>query len=141
MTAAGDGSTECAALRGSGDTHFAASHVGVNLHEASGFSLRFPPEQTIRFDGNAIVAEAFDDHACTESSGRDECAVDLGSRGVEGLADEQPGQPLVDENRAVAIVPVERHEAGLTGEEAFCFFRHFSMMRGSAVADPLPPTI
>ena len=46
-----------------------------------------------------------------------ERAIDLRARRVQRLPEDQSGQPGVDEDRPVAVVPVERDEARLPGRE------------------------
>ena len=46
-----------------------------------------------------------------EGGGLDQGAVDLGRRGVQRLAEEQAGEALVDQDGAVAVVPVEGEQA------------------------------
>ena len=43
--------------------------------------------------------------------------VDLGGRGVQRLADQQSGQQRIDQDRAIAVVPVERQQTAFAGLE------------------------
>ena len=59
--------------------------------------------------------ERLDDHARPVGGGLDEGAVDLRRRGGQGRPDEQAREVDIDEDGAVAVPPVERHQAGLAG--------------------------
>ena len=94
-----------------GDRH--AKHVGVHLHQ------RTVPEQAAGgdelVDGHARLAERLDDHAGAERRGLEQGAVHLLGSGVEGLADDEPGQRCVDQHGTIAVHPVERDETVRTG--------------------------
>ena len=57
--------------------------------------------------------KTLDDGERSECSGFDEGAIDLRRGGVEGLAHEESGETLVDEDGAVAVVPVQGQESAL----------------------------
>ena len=101
-----------------------------------------PPQQTTRSIGHAVLAHPLDDGARAEGRRLDERAVDLGPRRVERLADEEAGEPRVDQDRAVAVVPVERHEARLAGPRARAASAESSrVQRVVALADDLDPPV
>ena len=83
----------------------------------SGFFSAMPPQLTTSSILDAVLLEAVDDGQRAEGRGLDERAVDLRRRGVKRLADEQAGQALVDQDGAVAVVPVEGEQAGFAGLE------------------------
>jgi len=58
---------------------------------------------------------------------------------VQRLAEEQAGEPLVDEDGAVAIVPVEGEQAALAGLLAGDFGAEFAVRGAVALADDLDP--
>ena len=91
-------------------------HVGVDLHEQV-VLLGDAAAADDAIDRHAVFADALDDRARAEGGRLDQRAVDLGARRVQRLAEDQPGQPRVDEDRAVAVVPVEREQARLAGRE------------------------
>ena len=62
-------------------------------------------------DRHAARVERLDDHAGAERGGLEQRAVDLLGAGREGLADDDAGELVVDEHRAVAVVPVEGDQA------------------------------
>ncbi len=76
-----------------------------------------PPQFDDLADLDAVLPEALDDRQGAEGRGLDEGPVDLLGPRAERQADEEAGQPLVDEDGAVAVVPVEGEEARLAGLE------------------------
>src|SRR5690606_25633677 len=106
----GEGGAEGAGLRGAGDQHGAAGDVGVDLHEHRVF-LRDAAGADDAVDGHAVFFEAFDDGAGSEGGGFDESAVEFGLRGVERGAEGEAGEERIDEDGAVAVVPVEGEQA------------------------------
>ena len=64
-------------------------------------------------DRHAVLLEILDDHADAEHRGLHEGAVDLVRRGLQGQADDAARQARIGQDRAVAVEPVEGHEAVL----------------------------
>ena len=100
-----------------------------------------PPAQTTRSIRHAVFLDALDDRARAERGRLDQRAIDLGAGRVERLAEKQAGQQLIDEDGAVAVVPVEREQAGLAGlllgpRRVSC-----CVQRGVAAADALDPPL
>ena len=58
---------------------------------------------------------------------------------MQRLAEEQAGEALVDENGAVAVVPVEGEQAALAGLLAGDFGAEFAVRGAVALADDLDP--
>ena len=108
----GDGRAQRAGLARAGHLHRAAGHVGVDLHEQRVF-LRDAARADDAVDRHAVFPDALDDRARAERGRLDQRAIDFGPRRVEVLAEQQAGEQLVDEDGAVAVVPVEREQAGL----------------------------
>ncbi len=81
------------------------------------FFSAMPPQLTISDDLDAVLLEPVDDGQAAESRGFDQGPVDLAGRGLERLAQDEAGQPLVDEDGPVAVVPVEGEKPGLAGLE------------------------
>ena len=76
-----------------------------------------PPQLTTSFDRHAVFLEAVDDRQRAEGRRLDQRPVDLRRRGVQRLADQQAGQQRIDQDRAVAVVPVEGQQAAFAGPE------------------------
>ena len=76
-----------------------------------------PPQLTTSLDRDAVLLEAIDDRQGAEGGGFDQGAVDLRRRGVQRLADQQAGQQRIDQDRAVAVVPVQGQQAALAGPQ------------------------
>lgn len=134
----GDSSSEGAGLVGAGDAHLVIGDVGVDLHEHGVFVC----DAAGADDGmglDAELLEAFEDGASAEGGGFDEGAVDFCAGGVEGLAEEEAGEALVNEDIAIAVVPVESEEAGLSGFKFFCFSGELGMESRVALTDALDP--
>ena len=98
-----------------------AGDVGVDLYEERIlFGDAAGADDAV--DGDAVVAETFDDGAGAEGGGFDEGAVEFGLCRVERGAEGEAGEERIDEDGAVAVVPVEREQAGLAGLQfgGFC---------------------
>ena len=106
-----NGRTKRARLRRARNFHRPASNVRVNLHHQRIF-LRNAAAIDDLPDLHAVFLEAVDDGQRAKCRGFDERAVNFRRRGVKRLAEQQSGKPLVHQNRAVAVVPVEREQAG-----------------------------
>jgi hypothetical protein len=102
------------AWRRAGDEHGAAGDVGVDLHEQRVF-LGDAAGADDAVDGHAVFLDALDDGAGAEGRGLDQGAVDFGLRRVERAAEQEAGEQRVDEDGAVAVVPVEGEQAALAG--------------------------
>ena len=63
--------------------------------------------------GHAVLPEALDDCARPERRRLDQRAVDIRPRRIKILTEQQAGEALVDENGAIAIIPVEPQKPGL----------------------------
>ena len=112
----GHGRAQGAGLGRAGDLHRQAGDVGVDLHD-QGVLLGDAAAVDDVADLDPELLEAPDDGQGAEGRGLDEGPVDLLGRRVQGQADEEAGQALVDEDRPVAVVPVEGEQAGLAGLE------------------------
>ena len=130
-----DGGTERAGLRRAGNAHLAAGDVGVDLHEHRVF-LGDAAGADDALDGHAVFADAVDDGAGAEGGALDERAVDFRLGGVERLAEQQAGEQLIDEDGAVAVVPIEREQAGLAGLLRGGLVGEFAVQGGIAVDTP-----
>ena len=108
----GDRRAESAGLTRARDLHDAARDVGINLHEQRIF-LGDAARAHDLVDTHAIFLDALDDRARAKRGRLDQGAIDVRPRRIEVLAEQQPGEPLVDENGPIAVVPVERQKAGL----------------------------
>ena len=69
-----------------------------------------PPATISSRTGSARVGERVEDHARAERGRLDQRAVDVLGAGGERQADDQAAELVVDEHRAVAVVPVEREQ-------------------------------
>ncbi len=107
---------ECASLGGARDFHFAAEDVGVDLHEEG---VLFCDAAAVYdfVDFDAVLFKPVDDGKGAEGGGFDEGAVNFFGACVEGLTEEEACEALVDEDCAVAVIPVECEEAGAAGVE------------------------
>ena len=136
----GDRRAERAGLAGAGDLHRAAGDVGVDLHEQRIFfgDAAGADDAVHR---HAVFPDALDDRARAERGGLDQRAIDFGPRRVKGLSDQQAGEQRVDEDGAIAVVPVEREQAAWPG----CCFAASSVssrvQRGIAARRRPRPTI
>jgi hypothetical protein len=80
-------------------------------------------------DLHAVFLDALDDGERSEGGGLDVGAVDLMRFGVQGLAEQQAGETHIDEDGAVAVVPIEREQArgaGFLPSMAFSMATNFS---------------
>lgn len=109
-----DGGSEGAGLFAAADFHGAVDDVGVDLHHGFVFDGEAAGVDDF-LDGDAVLFDSIDDGEGSKGGGLDVGAVDFVGFGVEGLADEQSGQARVDQDGAVAVVPVEGEEAAGTG--------------------------
>ena len=98
-----------------------------------------PPLQTTRRMGTPYSGDALDDGARAEGGGLDERAVNFGAGGVEGLADEEAGEHGVDEDGAVAVVPIEGEQAARAGAGGGGFAGQLGVEGGVALADAFDP--
>ncbi len=98
-----------------------------------------PPVQTTCVDAHPVFLEALDDRARAEGGRLDQGAIDVGPRRIEVLPEEEAGQALIDQNGAVAVVPVEREKTGLARTLLRRFGREFGVQRGVAAEDHLDP--
>lgn len=109
-----DGGTEGAGLLGLADFHGLAKHVCVDLHEGMIFDGEAAGVDDF-VNGDAVFFDALDDGEGAEGGGFDVGAVDFVGLGVEGLAEEEAGELDVNEDGAIAVIPVEGEEARGTG--------------------------
>ena len=100
-----------------------------------------PPVQTTRSMRHAVFPDALDDGARAERRRLDQRAVDLGAGRVKVLAEQQAGEPLIDENGPIAVVPVERQKTGLPRPLLRGLGGQFSVQRRVAAAERPRPTI
>ena len=112
----GHGRAQGAGLGRAGDLHLQAGDVGVDLHD-QGVLLGDAAAVDDVADLDPVLLEAPDDGQRAEGGGLDEGPVDLLGLRVQGQADEEAGQALVDEDGPVAVVPVEGEEARFAGPE------------------------
>ena len=112
----GDGGSEGAGLRASGDFHGSACDVGVDLHDERIFFGDAAAVDDLS-DLDAEFFKSFDDREGAEGGGFDQGAIDFGRGGVERLAQEQSCEFLIDEDGAIAVVPVEGEQARFAGFE------------------------
>ena len=70
---------------------------------------------TISLHRHAVLLDALDDRQRAEGRGLDQRPVDLVRLGVQRLAQQQAAQAHIDQDRAVAVVPVQRQQAVLAG--------------------------
>ena len=118
-----NGGTKGAGLLALADFHGLADDVGVALHEGGVFDAEAAGVDDF-VDLDAVVFDALDDGEGSKSGGLDVGAVDLVRFGVQGLAEKQAGEADIDEDGAVAVVPVEREQARGAGFFAFHGFFH-----------------
>ena len=78
-----------------------------------------PPQLTTSLDLHAVFLEAVDDRQGAEGGRLDQRPVDLRRGGVQRLADQQAGQQRIDQDRAVAVVPVQGQQPAFAGPEPF----------------------
>lgn len=105
-----DGCAEGAGLRGAGDLDGAVGDVGVDLHDEGVFGSDAAAGDDV-VDRDAVALDLVDDGECAEGGRFDEGAVEVSGRGGECFADDESGEEGIDEDRAVAVVPVEGEEA------------------------------
>ena len=125
-------------LRGPGDDHRIPEDVGVDLHEQR-ILLGDAPAADDALHRHAERLQALDDGARPERRRLDERAVDVGAGRMERLAEDQAGQARVHEDRAIAVVPVERQQARLPRPEPRRARGQLLVQRGVAFADALDP--
>ncbi len=97
--------------------HRASARVGDQLHRQRARSA-IPPQATISVSASPCSVEVVDDPAVAERDRLEQRAVDLLGRRLQRQAEDHAGQVGVGEDRAVAVPPVERHEAGLARPDA-----------------------
>ena len=98
-----------------------------------------PPVHTTWSDAHAILLEALDDRARAKCGRLDQRAIDVRARRIKVLAEDQAGQPLVNENGPIAVVPVERQKTGLTGPLLRRLGGQFRVQRRVAAQNALDP--
>ena len=106
-----------AGLTGARDLHDAAGDVGIDLHEQRIFLGNAAGAHNL-VRGHAVLPEALDDRARAERGRLDQGAIDVRPRRIKVLTEQQAGEPLVDENGPIAVIPVERQKAGLARDAA-----------------------
>ena len=134
----GDRGAERAGLGRAGDLHHAARDIGIDLHEER-ILLGNAARAHDLIDPHAIFLEALDDRARAKCGRLDQGAIDVGARRVEVLAEQEPGEPLVDEDGPVAVVPVERQQAGLARTLLRRLGAEFGVQRRVAAQNALDP--
>ena len=95
-------------LVGGGQGERQVEHVGVDLHHQP--VLQQPTGDDELGDRDAGGVEGLHDRPGAERGGLDQGPVDVLRAGGQGLADDHPGQVVVDQHRAVAAVPVQRDQ-------------------------------
>jgi hypothetical protein len=130
---AGYGRAQGAGLGRAGDLHLLPRDVGVDLHDER---ILFGDAAAVAdlIDGDAVLLMPPDDGQGAEGGRFDERPVDLLGPRPERLADEKSGKPLIDEDRPIAVVPVESEEPDWPG-------RRRRFLRVSASCEPFlgPP--
>ena len=106
-----DGRTQRAGLRRARHLHRPTRHVCVNLHRQCAL-VRDAAAVHYRRNLHAVFLKPVDDGQCAKRRSLDESAVNFRRRRVKRLADEQTGEFLIHENRAIAIVPIQRDQSG-----------------------------
>ncbi len=97
------------------DLERAPGDVGVDLqHQRALLGQAAAGDDVV--DGHAVGLEGLDDHARPVGGRLDQRAVDLLGRGRERRPDQQAADGRVDEDRAVAVPPVERQQPGFAGD-------------------------
>ena len=105
-----DSGPKGASLGGSGHFDRAIEDVGIDLHdERALFSDSSAGDDFC--DAYTKFHHTVNDFEGSESGGFDSCSVNFCGGGVEGLTDEKSREEGVDEDCAVAIVPVESEES------------------------------
>ncbi|OPZ92275.1 MAG: hypothetical protein BWY73_00870 [candidate division TA06 bacterium ADurb.Bin417] len=102
----GYGRAQGAGLFGTGHPDRPFQDIAVNLHQERVLA-RDAAAGDHRADRNAAGFDLVDDHPGAEGGGLDQGPVDLLGTGPQGLPHQETGQPLVDQDRAVAVVPVQ----------------------------------
>ncbi len=130
-----DGGAEGASLLALANFHRLADDVGVDLHERGIFDGEAAGVDDF-LDLHAVFLDTLDDGERTERRRLDVGAVDLVRLGVQRLAEQQAGEAHIDEDGAIAVVPIEREQARGTGFLAFhgLFHGHELLAHGFAVA-------
>ena len=77
---------------------------------SAAFFTASPPVLMTSRDPHAELLEAIDDRQRAEGGGLDQRPVNLCRRRVQRLTEQQAGEPRIDEDGAVAVVPVEREQ-------------------------------
>ncbi len=135
VRASHDGARDCrsesAGLSRARDFHRATRDVGVDLHNDRVF-LRDAAAVDDRRNLHAVFLEAIDDRQRAERRRFDERAVNFRRRRVQRLTEEQSREPLVHEDGAVAVVPIERQQARLAGRQPGGVRRERLMRAGRA---------
>src|ERR1700722_1065411 len=85
------------------------------------------------------MSKTLDNRARPERGRLDQRAVDICPCRVQVLTEQQTGKALVDENGAIAVVPVEPQKAGLAGTLLCGLGGQFSMQRSVAAQNDLDP--
>src|SRR5258708_20111 len=127
-------------LAGTRDMHRATGHVCVDLHE-QGIFLRNAPAANHTINWYSVFPDPLDDHAGAEGRGLDQGSVNIGTRGMKRLAEHGATEPRINENRAVAIVPVEGDKAALSGFLGGCFLSKPGVQTGISFAHDVDPPI
>src|ERR1700722_11455190 len=125
-------------LTGAGDLHDAAGDVGVDLHEKR-ISLGDAASAHNLVGGHAILPEALDDRPRAERGRLDQRAIDIRPCRIKILTKQQAGEALVDENGAIAIVPVEPQKSALAWTPLRGLRAQLSMERSVATQNNLDP--
>ena len=109
-------------LRRAADLHRPIADVGVDLHHER---VLFGDAATVDhlLDLDAVFLKPVDDRQRAERRGFDQRPVDFGGRGVQRLPDQQAAQQRVDQNRAVAVVPVQGQQPAFARRQPLGFAR------------------
>ncbi len=122
VSAAGHGSENRRAQRAglcrAADLHRPIAHIRVYLHHQGAlFSDAAAVDDFL--DRYAVFLKPIDDRQGPEGRGLDQCPVHFRRRGVQCLPHQETGKQWIDQNRAIAVVPIERQQSAFARQKAF----------------------
>src|SRR3974390_3085416 len=113
--------------------HRATSHVRINLHK-QGVFLRDATAADHAINWHSVFPDPLDYHTGAEGGSLDQGSVNIGTRGMKRLAENDAAEPRINKNRAVAIVPVQGDKAVLSGSLGACFLGKLGVQTGFSLA-------
>src|SRR5690606_32147768 len=122
------------------DQHRLPDDIRVDLHEQI-VLLGNAAAADDPVDSDAVLTQPLDDGARAKGCRLDEGAIHLGPRRVQRLPDDEPRKTRVDEDRAVAVVPVERQQSRRAWWHRCGFGAELRVQRLVALADALDPPL